>query len=366
MKITVVVGIRPHFPKLAALYPALTAHHQVEIIHTGQHFDHALSGGLLDEFGLPRPAHQFAIGGGGHAEQTARGLLALDPVLGAAPPDLVLVIGDGNSTLVGALAAAKRSIPVAHVEAGLRSHEPDLPEEVNRRIIDAVTSLHLCPTEQAVRTLDGEGVRGSAFFVGDLLLDTLDQRREAVAERLAAWRSALPELKEAALVTFHRSGTLRDPAALADVVDGVRRMPCPVVCVLHPGTEKALTATGLIGALRAADHVRLLPAQPHTDLLALTAGVDRVFTDSNGVQREALFLGTPCFILRPATEYPETLEFGAGELVGTDPERIVAAARTVLRPVDPVRLRSAFGDGRAAARIADAVTTWAATRKPAR
>lgn len=361
MRITVVVGVRPHFPKLAAMYLALRAEHDVSVVHTGQHFDEALSTDLLADLGLPTPDRHLQIGSGSHAEQTARGLLALEPVLRELTPDLVVVIGDGNSTLVGALVAAKLGIAVAHVEAGVRSFDRSLPEEVNRLAIDAVSVLHLAPHEEAVGNLRREGRGETTVLVGDLLLDLLDRRRTATAERLARWRSEIPDLADAALVTFHRSGTLRDRSALAGVVEGILAIPRPVVCALHPGTEKALAATGLADRLRSAPRVRLLPALPHTDLLALLLGTDRVYTDSNGVQREALFLGKPCFVLRESTEFPATLDWNAGALVGTDPAAIAAASLATVT-VDPQRLRAAFGDGRAGERIAEAISAMAAGR----
>lgn len=354
MRIVVVIGVRPHFMKLAALRPALVAEHEVLVVHTGQHFDHELSATFLREFGLPAPDRVLAVGSGSHAAQTGRAMLLVETALVELRPDLVVVIGDSNTTLAGALAAAKLGLPVAHIEAGLRSFDRQLPEEVNRLAIDAVATLHLAPTDAALERLVVEGHGDTAEFVGDLLLDNIDLYRDQVAAARERWLTELPELADSAVVTFHRGETVRDPGRLAAVVDGVLGLGRPVVCVLHPATGRALAGAGLLSRLVAAG-VRLLDAQPHAELLALVGTADRVLTDSNGVQREALLMGTPCFVLRESTEYRETLDLGAGALVGTDSALIAACGTAVLDMPDPARVRKQFGDGRAAERTAAAI-----------
>lgn len=357
MKIAVVIGVRPHYVKLAAFYAPLAARHEVCVVNTGQHFDYDMTQTFIDELGLPPVTFDLGIGSGSHLEQTGRAIVALEQPLLSSRPDAVIVIGDTNSSLAGAIAAAKLGLPVAHVEAGIRSFEADLPEETNRLAIDAVSSLHLCPTEKALLNMRAEARGETARLVGDLLLDVLDLQQQKLQERLSVWRRELPDLDQSAVVTFHRSATVRDESILSAIVAGLLAFSRPIICILHPGTKQALQRAGLLEKLESMPAIRLLGPQRHADLLALIAGADRVLSDSNGVQREALFVQTPCFILRDSTEYPETIEMGAAELIGTDTQNIVRSATTRLKmpPIDDVR--RAFGDGRAGQRIVEAVSS---------
>ena len=357
MKIAVVIGVRPHYVKLAAFYAPLAARHEVCIVNTGQHFDYDMAQTFIDELGLPPVTFNLGIGTGSHLAQTGRAIAALEQPLLSSAPDMVIVIGDTNSSLAGAIAGAKLGLPVAHVEAGIRSFEADLPEETNRLAIDAVSSLHLCPTQKAVLNMRAEARGGTACLVGDLLLDGLDQQRPKLQERLSVWRRELPDLDQSAVVTFHRSATVRDESILSAIVEGLLAFSRPIVCILHPGTRQALQRAGLLENLETKRTIHILGPQRHSDLLALIAGADRVLSDSNGVQREALFVQTPCFILRDSTEYPETVEMGAAELIGTDTQNIVRSATTGLTmpPIDVVR--RAFGDGQAGQRIVEAVSS---------
>ncbi len=355
MRILVVVGVRPHFMKLSVLLPQLETAHEVTTAHTGQHFDRVLSGAFFDELGLPEPTRRYDVGSGSHAIQTGRAMQAVEEAAIELKPDLVVVIGDANTTLAGALAAAKLGIPVAHIEAGTRSFDRALPEEINRLAIDAVASLHLCTSERSRRQLVTEGHVDTAVVVGDLLLDAIDQRRDAMRTAGHRLRAEIPVLGSAALVTVHRAATVRDSYALNAVVEGVSHLGRPALCVLHPATRHALIGSGLLDELLAAPGVRVLDALSHTDLLALVSAADRVLTDSNGVQREALFLGTPCFVLRDSTEFRESVDLGAARLVGTDPLRIAAAGTDQLDMPTPEAVREQFGAGRAAERVFAAI-----------
>jgi UDP-GlcNAc3NAcA epimerase len=355
MKVAVVIGVRPHYVKLAAFYAPLAARHEVFIVNTGQHFDYEMAQTFIDELGLPPITFDLGISTGSHLAQTGRAIAALERPLLSSRANMVIVIGDTNSPLAGAIAGAKLGLPVAHLEAGIRSFEANLPEETNRLAIDAVSSLHLCPTQTAALNMRAEARGETACVVGDLLLDVLDQQRPKLQERLSVWRRELPDLDQSAVVTFHRSATVRDEGILSGIVEGLLAFSRPIICILHPGTKQALQRAGLLEKLESMRTVRVLGPQRHADLLALVAGADRVLSDSNGVQREALFVGTPCFILRDSTEYPETVEMGAAELIGTDTQNIVRSATTRLTMPRIDLVRRVFGDGQAGQRIAETV-----------
>ncbi len=337
MRIVSVVGTRPQLIKAAALVPALRARHHDVFVDTGQHYDEAMAGAFFAELALPRPDHSLGVGGGSHAEQTARMLLALEPILVAERPDAVLVYGDTNSTLVGALAAAKLGIPVAHVEAGLRSFDRRMPEELNRVIADHLSCWLFAPTPAAVANLAAEGITSGVLQVGDLMQDLAARVAAEVrdAAALAAVASSL-DLPLApggyAFATVHRAEN-REPSAmqawaaiLADAA-AVR----PVVLALHPGTRAALDAAGI--ALDPG--VRVIAPQGYRTTLTLQLHAAAVLTDSGGVQREAGWLRTPCLILRDRTEWVEAVAESAGRIVVVGLDRRRAADEMArLAPAD--------------------------------
>jgi UDP-N-acetylglucosamine 2-epimerase len=316
-RIVSVVGTRPQLIKAAALVPALRRHHDEVFVDTGQHWDEAMAGSFFAELGLPRPDHSLGVGGGGHAEQTARMLLALEPILLAERPDAVLVYGDTNSTLVGALAAAKLGIPVAHVEAGLRSFDRRMPEELNRVVADHLSRWLFAPTPAAVTNLAAEGISEGVLQVGDVMQD--------LAARVA------PEVRDPSAIaaldltpgtylfaTIHRAENRRaeSVAAWASLLTAVARVDRPVILALHPGTKAALEATGI--ALPPT--VRVIAPQGYRTALALQLHAAAVLTDSGGIQREAAWLGVPCLVLRGSSEWTEAIEGSAGAiaLIGLD------------------------------------------------
>ena len=352
-RIAIVVGIRPHFVKLAAIRPPLAVGNDVVVIHTGQHYDPAMTTDLLAEAGLPEPDHVCDVGSGSHARQTAAALVALEQAFLDCRPDLVLTIGDGNSSLAAALAAVQLGLPTAHLEAGVRSFDRTLPEEINRIAIDGICDLHLTTTPSAHARLLGENPAVPPVFVGDPLLDVLLARWPLLTEVARTWANELSD-RPTVFATFHRAGTLADPRLLANVVQGITSIDADVVCALHPGTEKALRRNDLLDVLKNTPSVRLLPALGHLDLLGLILACDRVLTDSNGVQRESLYLGRYCSVMRDSTEFPETLRLGAGALVGTDPDAIATAPPSTV-DIDVAEVRRVFGDGAAGRRLAVAV-----------
>ena len=329
MRIVSVVGTRPQLIKAAALQPALRARHDEVFVDTGQHYDEAMAGAFFAELGLARPDHSLGVGGGSHAEQLAAMLTGLEPILAVERPDAVLVYGDTNSTLAGALAAAKLGIPVAHVEAGLRSFDRRMPEEINRVVADHLSRWLFAPTPTALGNLAREGITEGVTLVGDLMLDlaarvAADVRDPAV---LAGVGRALGlDLRPGGycFATIHRAEN-REPAALRAwlaLLDAVASPARPVILALHPGTRVALEREGVSPG----PAVRVVEPLGYRSSLALQLHAAAVLTDSGGVQREAAWLGTPCLVLRPTTEWLEAVEESAGRMVvvGLDRERAVA------------------------------------------
>jgi UDP-GlcNAc3NAcA epimerase len=342
VRIVSVVGTRPQLIKAAALVPALRARHDEVFIDTGQHYDEAMAGNFFAELALPRPDHSLGVGGGSHAEQTARMLLALEPILLVERPDAVLVYGDTNSTLVGALAASKLGIPVAHVEAGLRSFDRRMPEELNRVVADHLSRWLFAPTPAAVANLAAEGVTTGVLQVGDLMQDLASrvggEVRDASALTGVSSTLGLPLVPGGyAFATVHRAEN-REPAAmrawatiLADAA-AVR----PVVLALHPGTRAALEGAGV--ALDPG--IRVIAPQGYRTTLTLQLHAAAVLTDSGGVQREAAWLRTPCLILRDRTEWVEAVAESGGRMVivGLDRERAAAELARLAPVADAPRL----------------------------
>src|SRR5688500_7429683 len=300
MRITSVIGNRPQFIKAAAVSRRLRERHDEILVHTGQHYDDEMSRVFFEELGIPAPDVQLGIGSGTNAAQTARMLSALEPVLEDAGPDLVLVYGDTNSTLAGALAAAQAQIPLAHVEAGMRSFDRKMPEEVNRVLTDHVSQLLFCSTATAVENLEREGVVGRPHLVGDVMADVSLTFAPIAAERSRALEQIGVEAGAYLLVTAHRAGNVDDPHRLERLVELIEHLHGAVVFPLHPRTAKRLDEAGLRTRIDAAATVT--PPLGYLDFLALARDARAVVTDSGGVQKEAYLLGTPCVTLRDTTE----------------------------------------------------------------
>ena len=347
-RILTVVGNRPQFVKAAAVSRPLRRVATEVLVHTGQHHDDQLSQVFFDELALPRPDHHLALGGGSNTEQTARMLDALGPLLAAERPDAVLVYGDTNSTLAGGLAAAQAGVPVAHVEAGMRSFDRAMPEELNRVLTDHLSALLLCTGEGPARRLrEEEDVHGEVVVVGDVMVDVFD----LVAPR-ARGRTVVEDLDpgEYALATAHRAGTVDDPDRLARLVGLLSAVPAPVVLPLHPRTRARLTDAGLVDELAA--EVTLTPPLGSLDFTALLLDARAVLTDSGGVQKEAYLAGVPCVTLRDTTEWVETVDAGWNVLVDLDTQAALGALQR--RP--PAERPDLYGDGRAGERVVDALT----------
>lgn len=356
MNICSVVGARPNFVKLAPIARELArrAAGRHCIVHTGQHYDAALADAFFRDLRLPPPDYALGIGSGTHTEQTARTMLALEPVLRREKPDWVVVVGDVNATLAAALTAAQCGLRVAHVEAGLRSFDRTMPEETNRRLVDALADLLLTPSADADDNLLREGVAPERIRrVGNVMVDSL-----LAALPCAAASPILGDLGLSpgtyAVVTLHRPANVDDPPTLRRLMDALRRLSerLPVVFPVHPRTQIRLDALGPPPQCG----LRLLPPLGYLDFLQLWRHARLVLTDSGGLQEETTALGVPCLTLRPTTERPVTVWEGTNRVVGTEPDAVLSAAEDCLAspyPIEP--RRPALWDGRAAERIADAL-----------
>ena len=352
MRVLTVIGNRPQFVKAAAVSRRLRDVHTEILVHTGQHYEDELSEIFIRELGLPQPERELGIGGGSNTAQTARQLAALEGVVAEALPDIVLVYGDTNSTLSGALAAAQADVPVAHVEAGMRSFDRRMPEEVNRVLTDHLATLLLCPSATAVENLTREGVFGSVELVGDVMADVAMLVQPRARERVSALDDQGVEPGGYVLATAHRAGNVDDPARLRLLVELLTSIPGPVVLPLHPRTRARLQDAGLLGTLESAESVRLAPPLGYLDFTALLCHARAVLTDSGGAQKEAYFAGVPCVTLRDRTEWVETVDTGWNVLVDLDATAALAALE---RPL-PARRPELYGDGRAAERVVAALS----------
>lgn len=347
MRVISVVGARPQFIKAAPVCRALREGHEEILVHTGQHYDYEMSDVFFEELGIPRPDFNLAVGSAQHGKQTGEMLGLLEELFIEMLPDAVLVYGDTNTTLAAALAAAKLAIPVAHVEAGLRSYVRDMPEEVNRVVADHVSDLLLCPTRAAVDNLAAEGIKAGVELVGDVMLDAVRIFAEK-ADSSTALASQGVEPGGYFLATLHRAHNSDDPDRLSAVIRAFGRLDKPVVWAIHPRTQANIERFHLESLVAEQPGLRAIAPVPYTDTVALLKASAGMLTDSGGMQKEAYFLGVPCVTLRDETEWVETVESGWNILAGADEDAIVAAAAEREMPAErpPV-----YGDGYAAEAI---------------
>jgi UDP-GlcNAc3NAcA epimerase len=324
MRIVSVVGARPQFIKAAPVQRALAARrHDVVQIHTGQHYDDNMSGVFYRELGIPDPDLHLGVGSGSHAQQTAAMFERLEPAFRDAQPDCVVIYGDTNTTLAAAVVAAKLVLPVAHVEAGLRSFNRAMPEEQNRVVADHLSSILFCPTDTAVSNLAAEGITRGVHLVGDVMAEALAEAAlRARTESTVLGRLGLPE-RGYVLATVHRAENTNDPARLRNVLDAINALGERVVLPMHPRTTPAAAAIGW----QPGANVTVIEPQGYLDMVRLEASARVVLTDSGGVQKEAFWLGVPCVTMRDETEWVETLAGGRNVLAGSDPVKIVACVR---------------------------------------
>lgn len=345
MRIVTIVGARPQFIKAAPLSRCIRQNHEEFLIHTGQHYDTDMSDVFFEELGIPKPDVNLGIGALSNTEQVAQMMLGLTPILERQKPDWLLVYGDTNSTLAGALTGAMLKIKVAHIEAGLRSYNRDMPEETNRVLSDHVSTMLFCPTETAVTNLAREGITSNVHLVGDVMVDALLQNR-ARASRAVLDAQGL-QSGGYFLATIHRAGNTDDPVKLKGILEAFAHFAdMPVVLPVHPRLRRALEQSGFT----VSPNVRLVPPVGYLDMIGLTMSARLVLTDSGGLQKEAYILGTPCVTLREETEWTETVVLGWNRLAGAETTRIIACVNAALAGT-PSEHPNVYGDGTASEQI---------------
>lgn len=346
MKFISVVGARPEFIQATPLSRALRKSHQELLVHTGQHYDYLMSQTFFDELGIPAPDYNLEVGSGSHAQQTAEILVRFEEVLLKEKPDCVIVRGDTNSTLAGALAASKLHIPTVHIEAGERSFDRRMPEEINRLVADRLSAAFFCVSQTAVRHLANEGITKNVYWVGDVMLD-VNLANRPLARRKSTVLSTLGLAPASyGLVTVHRAANTDDPGRLANIVKALSQVDETVVFPVHPRTRGALDKLDV----RFGDNVRLIEPVGYFDMMVLEENARIIATDSGGVQREAYFMQKPCLTLRDETEWTETVEAGWNRLVGVDVDAIISAWKNFTPPAEQPPI---FGDGHAGEKIAE-------------
>lgn len=351
MRVLTVVGNRPQFVKAAAVSGLLREHHEELLVHTGQHYDEELSRVFFSELGLAAPDRELEIGGGTNTQQTARMLAALAPLLTELTPDAVLVYGDTNSTLAGALAAAQAHVPVIHIEAGMRSFDRAMPEELNRVLTDHMSDLLLCASESAATNLRAESVAGRVAVVGDVMVDVALRRLSSARSDETTPAKYGVARGEYLLATAHRAGNVDDRERLHALFSLIASLPAPVVLPLHPRTRARLTDAGLLDELQAIDGLNVIEPIGYAEFSALLCQARAVVTDSGGVQKEAYLAEVPCITLRANTEWVETVATGWNTLVDLDAN----AALTALVAPKPSEHPQLYGDGHAAERCVQVI-----------
>jgi UDP-N-acetylglucosamine 2-epimerase (non-hydrolysing) len=321
MKILSIIGARPQFIKCAPLSRKLRQNHEEILVHTGQHYDRNMSDVFFKELGIPEPDHNLGIGSASHGEQTGKMLAEIEKLLISEKPDMVLVYGDTNSTLAGSLAASKLHIPVAHVEAGLRSFDRTMPEEINRILTDHASDLLFCPTETAVRNLKNEGITEGVYNVGDVMVDALQYNIKIAEEKSNILEDLDLSQKEFMVATVHRASNTDSIENLSSIVNAFCNADANIVFPVHPRTENYLREYELWDKLY--QHVTVISPVGYLDMLKLMSNSRKILTDSGGVQKEAYMLGVPCITMRENTEWVETVDDGWNVLVGADYGKIV-------------------------------------------
>lgn len=319
-----VVGARPNFMKVAPIERAFRGYEFIRhlTVHTGQHYDKEMSDVFFEQLGLSLPERSLGVGSGGHGEMTGKIMIEFERVCQELHPDLVIVVGDVNSTIAAALVARKLLIPVAHVEAGLRSFDETMPEELNRRLTDCLSNLLFVSEPSGIENLRREGTDMTrAHLVGDIMLETLQMFLPAISG-MHSWKAYALEKGSYSLVTIHRPHNVDDPKALGEIIDLLELLPYPIIFPIHPRTQKRVDEYGLSGRLESIAHLTLVPPQPYLDFLSLLEGSALLLSDSGSVQGESSFFGVPCLVCRPNTERPIYLEEGTSTLVGRSKELV--------------------------------------------
>lgn len=354
MKVSVVVGTRPEIIKMSSIIKELESGKygiEYDIIHTEQHYDQNLSQIFFDELGLPKPDYRLSVGSGSHAQQTANAMIKLEEVFLKMKPDIVLVEGDTNTVLAGALAAIKLAIKVGHVEAGLRSYDMRMPEEHNRRLTDHISNLLFAPTDFNAKTLKKENVWGDIFVTGNTVIDACLEYLPKAEKKSQILNKV--KFDEFILATAHRAENVDDPAVLKNFVDIFINAPFPIVYPIHPRTIKRLKEFGLYEKLVASKNVQLIPPVGYFDFLVLMKNCLFILTDSGGIQEEATSpnIKKKVFVLRKSTERPEAVKAGYAEVVGTEASYVLKRIKEYAKDLELPSLPSPFGNGKTGKRI---------------
>jgi UDP-GlcNAc3NAcA epimerase len=350
MKIITIIGARPQFIKAAPVSRELRKNHTELIIHTGQHYDPNMSDIFFEELNIPKPDYHLGVGSANHGKQTGEMLAQIETIILDEKPDYVLVYGDTNSTLAGSLAAAKLHVPVIHIEAGLRSFNKKMPEEVNRILTDHISEFLFCPTDTAVNNLHNENITHNVINVGDVMYDAVVYNKEIAMEKSKALEENKLTAKDYYLITIHRAENTDDDARMNNILESFKQIDGIKVWPIHPRTKNMLLNKGV--DLTSIPGLKVIDPVGYLDMLALENGAKKIITDSGGVQKEAYFMKVPCVTVRDQTEWVETLEGNANILVGTDVDKIVDAVNMDVNPV----YKELFGDGFSARKIVDVVT----------
>lgn len=348
MKILTVVGARPQFIKAAAVSNILRKEHEEILVHTGQHYDENMSSIFFEELKIPKPDYNLGIGSGNHGEQTGRMLVELEKIYLKEKPDLVVVYGDTNSTLAAALCASKLLIPVAHVEAGLRSFNMDMPEEQNRVLTDHISKLLFVPTETAEKNLKTEGISKGVYNVGDVMFDAVLHFKKLAEQKTGILEKIFAKPGEYILTTIHRAENTNDINRLKNIIEALNESNKTVVLPLHPRTKKYVQSYNL----NFGDNIKLIEPVGYLEMIALEMNSQKIVTDSGGVQKEAFFMKKPCITMRNETEWVETVENGWNIITGTDKNKILDA---ILNFQPSENQKSIFGDGKASYKILEII-----------
>ncbi len=359
MKVINVVGARPNMMKIAPIITAMQKYNNIEpiLLHTGQHYDQKMSQIFFDELGIPKPDIYLGIGSGSHAEQTANIMIAFEKILIELKPDVVLVVGDVNSTMACAITATKLHIPVVHVEAGLRSFDRTMPEEINRLVTDAIADMLFTTSRNADKLLQKEGIPSDKiFFVGNVMIDTLNQHRDKAKHLKTSEKFGL-KANEYALLTLHRPSNVDNKQIFDGILDALVtiQQDIPILFPAHPRTQKRIEEFGFSKRLTDAPNIRIIDPQGYLAFLDLMMHARMMLTDSGGIQEETTILNVPCLTLRENTERPITITEGTSQLVGADPEKIISAAKTILADSSTSNSIPELWDGHAADRIVTAL-----------